>query len=123
MTACASGSANQILSQRTRLSRIRRANAVERLVRAEGLEPPQLSSLEPKSSASTNSATPAKGVALTPGTPRRRGLYHALARKHHTNRQCECGPRQGDDQSGSRRSRGARGTASTPLIRADGALP
>jgi hypothetical protein len=28
-------------------------------VRAEGLEPPQLSSLEPKSSASTNSATPA----------------------------------------------------------------
>jgi hypothetical protein len=30
------------------------------VVRAEGLEPPQLSSLEPKSSASTNSATPAK---------------------------------------------------------------
>jgi hypothetical protein len=29
------------------------------VVRAEGLEPPQLSSLEPKSSASTNSATPA----------------------------------------------------------------
>jgi hypothetical protein len=35
------------------------ANASERLVRAEGLEPPQLSSLEPKSSASTSSATPA----------------------------------------------------------------
>jgi hypothetical protein len=33
-----------------------------RLVRAEGLEPPQLSSLEPKSSASTNSATPAKNI-------------------------------------------------------------
>ena len=32
---------------------------IERLVRAEGLEPPQLSSLEPKSSASTSSATPA----------------------------------------------------------------
>jgi hypothetical protein len=31
-----------------------------RLVRAEGLEPPQLSSLEPKSSASTSSATPAR---------------------------------------------------------------
>ena len=31
------------------------------LVRAEGLEPPRLSPLEPKSSASTNSATPAKG--------------------------------------------------------------
>jgi hypothetical protein len=31
-------------------------------VRAEGLEPPQLSSLEPKSSASTNSATPAASI-------------------------------------------------------------
>jgi hypothetical protein len=30
------------------------------MVRAEGLEPPQLSSLEPKSSASTSSATPAQ---------------------------------------------------------------
>src|ERR1700761_3066157 len=34
----------------------------ERLVRAEGLEPPQLSSLEPKSSASTSSATPADSI-------------------------------------------------------------
>jgi hypothetical protein len=33
-----------------------------RLVRAEGLEPPQLSSLEPKSSASTSSATPAECI-------------------------------------------------------------
>jgi hypothetical protein len=33
-----------------------------RLVRAEGLEPPQLSSLEPKSSASTNSAMPAENI-------------------------------------------------------------
>src|SRR3954454_13482296 len=33
------------------------------LVRAEGLEPPRLSPLEPKSSASTNSATPARGCA------------------------------------------------------------
>src|SRR5580704_6369252 len=32
------------------------------MVRAEGLEPPQLSSLEPKSSASTNSATPANSI-------------------------------------------------------------
>jgi hypothetical protein len=31
------------------------------MVRAEGLEPPQLAPLEPKSSASTNSATPARG--------------------------------------------------------------
>src|SRR4051794_23523616 len=31
------------------------------LVRAKGLEPPQLAPLEPKSSASTNSATPARG--------------------------------------------------------------
>ena len=36
--------------------------SVEALVRAEGLEPPQLSSLEPKSSASTNSATPAARI-------------------------------------------------------------
>src|SRR3954452_20648690 len=34
----------------------------QRLVRAEGLEPPQLSSLEPKSSASTSSATPADSI-------------------------------------------------------------
>jgi hypothetical protein len=32
------------------------------MVRAEGLEPPQLSSLEPKSSASTSSATPADSI-------------------------------------------------------------
>jgi hypothetical protein len=32
------------------------------MVRAEGLEPPHLAALEPKSSASTNSATPAKNV-------------------------------------------------------------
>jgi hypothetical protein len=31
------------------------------MVRAEGLEPPRLSSREPKSRASTSSATPAKG--------------------------------------------------------------
>jgi hypothetical protein len=35
---------------------------LKRLVRAEGLEPPQLSSLEPKSSASTSSATPASSI-------------------------------------------------------------
>src|SRR3954447_1378647 len=34
----------------------------QRLVRAEGLEPPQLSSLEPKSSASPSSATPADSI-------------------------------------------------------------
>jgi hypothetical protein len=60
LTACAGGSADpQSPTGETRPSRIRHANADERLVRAEGLEPPQLSSLEPKSSASTNSATPA----------------------------------------------------------------
>jgi hypothetical protein len=35
------------------------------LVRAEGLEPPRLSPLEPKSSASTNSATPAEAKLRT----------------------------------------------------------
>src|SRR5579871_6386857 len=43
------------------------ANAKRRLVRAEGLEPPQLSSLEPKSSASTSSATPASLAAAVRG--------------------------------------------------------
>jgi hypothetical protein len=33
------------------------------LVRAEGFEPPRFASLEPKSSASTNSATPAAPIA------------------------------------------------------------
>src|SRR6202049_2192597 len=37
-------------------------SASPRMVRAEGLEPPQLSSLEPKSSASTSSATPADSI-------------------------------------------------------------
>ena len=47
----------------------KRLGARSRMVRAEGLEPPQLSSLEPKSSASTSSATPAdsiKGPAAMP---------------------------------------------------------
>ena len=39
---------------------------VRRLVRAEGLEPPRLSPLEPKSSASTSSATPARFRAERP---------------------------------------------------------
>src|SRR5262249_50361806 len=34
------------------------------MVRAEGLEPPRLSPLEPKSSASTNSATPARPLSV-----------------------------------------------------------
>ena len=52
-----------------------------RLVRAEGLEPPRLSSREPKSRASTNSATPA-----THRAARWRGLYHALRTRHYQNR-------------------------------------
>src|SRR6516225_1667487 len=50
------------------------ANARKRLVRAEGLEPPQLSSLEPKSSASTNSATPAV-IASNPAAMPRAAAY------------------------------------------------
>src|SRR5436190_13015249 len=58
--ACVGGSADPLPQGGNRPSSIRHANAwIERLVRAEGLEPPQLSSLEPKSSASTSSATPA----------------------------------------------------------------
>ena len=39
------------------------------MVRVEGLEPPRLAAPEPKSGASTNSATPATALALT--KPRR----------------------------------------------------
>src|SRR5450759_3847715 len=53
------------------------------VVRAEGLEPPRLSSREPKSRASTNSATPAKGsLKDDPGAAIRQGL----ARKGLTHR-------------------------------------
>src|SRR6185503_10185004 len=70
------------------------------LVRAEGLEPPRLSPLEPKSSASTSSATPAKGDHRKHPAPspaagkypvcRRRGLYHASSGAQQKN-----GPRTG----------------------------
>src|SRR4029077_10598473 len=67
--ACAGGSADPLPSAKA----LRTADPsvlvmrerCRRLVRAEGLEPPQLSSLEPKSSASTSSATPASAVDLT----------------------------------------------------------
>src|SRR5262249_2672227 len=49
-----------------------------RLVRAEGLEPPRLSSRDSKPRASTNSATPA-----TCRAARRRGLYHLSSAGHH----------------------------------------
>ena len=53
----------------------------KRLVRAEGLEPPQLSSLEPKSSASTSSATPASLASSRPRcqsmTPKMRSGFRA----------------------------------------------
>jgi hypothetical protein len=44
------------------------------VVRAEGFEPPRLATLEPKSSASTNSATPAKGIEKSPGAAIRQGF-------------------------------------------------
>src|SRR4051812_11628037 len=53
----------------------RHAQTLSALVRAEGLEPPQLSSLEPKSSASTNSATPAYEHHIRPRCRGRR-LYN-----------------------------------------------
>src|SRR5271167_2380166 len=52
-----------------------------RVVRAEGFEPPRLASLEPKSSASTNSATPA-AASLAAGiyiTDRARGQRLQIA--------------------------------------------
>ena len=45
------------------------------MVRAEGLEPPRLSAPEPKSGASTNSATPAQGLVDSRG----KGLVQLLA--------------------------------------------
>src|SRR4051812_4940882 len=61
VAACASGgSAERILGNPSSGNRQRKR--CQRLVRAEGLEPPQLSSLEPKSSASTSSATPADSI-------------------------------------------------------------
>jgi hypothetical protein len=53
----------------------------QRVVRAEGLEPPRLSSLEPKSSASTSSATPARIAscpAAMPGQDSRSGFRAAI---------------------------------------------
>jgi hypothetical protein len=57
----------------------------EMVVRAEGFEPTSLAALEPKSSASASSATPAKGNKPKPDTPGRRGLYHAFPAAHHRN--------------------------------------
>jgi hypothetical protein len=48
------------------------------LVRAEGLEPPQLASPEPKSGASTNSATPASGDFSTWAPSASAALYTSL---------------------------------------------
>src|SRR5438552_12851134 len=56
------------------------------MVRAEGLEPPRLASREPKSRASTSSATPARRLCAAQLSAERRGLYHGVASKHHINR-------------------------------------
>src|SRR6202012_2922146 len=60
-SACAGGLASAPLTGQA-LQKFVMQTLDERLVRAEGLEPPQLSSLEPKSSASTSSATPADSI-------------------------------------------------------------
>src|SRR5262249_46581683 len=81
-----------------------RAGASASVVRAEGFEPPRLSSREPKSRASTSSATPATGTidarpnlrgradfgrsnakigpSPTSAAAGRRGLYHGERRPH-----------------------------------------
>jgi hypothetical protein len=53
------------------------------LVRAEGLEPPQLASPEPKSGASTNSATPAADAAPTRAPCASGALYTSLTVSRH----------------------------------------
>src|SRR5262245_7406799 len=53
------------------------------VVRAEGLEPPRLSSREPKSRASTSSATPASATTDFAAAGRR-GLYHGQSRRRTT---------------------------------------
>src|SRR5262249_6369505 len=54
-----------------------------RMVRAEGLEPPCLAALEPKSSASTSSATPATAGFVPRPRPPRQGLGGALLTQLH----------------------------------------
>src|SRR5258708_17512100 len=59
LTACAGGRRTHLSEMVVQQSSCKRC---QRVVRAEGLDPPQLSSLEPKSSASTSSATPADSI-------------------------------------------------------------
>src|SRR5262249_11213756 len=67
------------------------------LVRAEGLEPPRLATREPKSRASTNSATPAEGTSAPYNHIRaagRRGLYHAETPVHTRKRAGDLAPEE-----------------------------
>ena len=57
--------------------------ALGELVRAEGLEPPRLSSPEPKSGASTNSATPASERPVRKTPPASGALYTSLPALRH----------------------------------------
>ena len=78
------GSANPRPPRGPRFSKNSSCKRCKRLVRAEGLEPPQLSSLEPKSSASTSSATPARKASSPAAMPRAAGLItcaHRFAAK------------------------------------------
>ena len=52
--------------------------AMQKMVRAEGLEPPWLTPLEPKSSVSTNSTTPA-GHTSPGGRTAGAGVYNTVA--------------------------------------------
>ena len=78
------------------------SKTVPGVVRAEGLEPPRLASREPKSRASTSSATPARRLCAAP-LAERRGLYHGLPGQHHKNRLCRRAHGQTPRSTNSRR--------------------
>src|SRR5437763_221656 len=71
-------------------SPVPRTGCAAKMVRAEGLEPPHLSILEPKSSASTNSATRARPKKRGPITGRATGATHGIEQLAGAGRRLAC---------------------------------